>query len=264
MGQEVKVVALGEPTLPLSERWPPSHPHQDPHLPQDFPKVLVVGLWGCMQLLESNLPAEILHELSQLIIHKIPKVGLQLVWGLPTQVGVNRGKWGSSSPIGGWRLGAGRFSIYHCYIGPHMGGRRWEVLTLMASSCNINAFMTPCSVTCSSSAVWNSMTDSTAEYRSTTLECVCPNQMQISMTSSSWMEEHETECHHPWLIQKCTYNWRGQLHHLEYNLWLPRWFLWKWWTLQWSERGFVKISTVDSEKSAGYHKWRWNQQISEW
>ena len=76
---------------PLSERWPPSHPHQDTHVPQDFPKVLVVGLWGCIQLSEDDLPAEILHELLQLIIHKIPKVCLQSMQGPPTWVKVARG-----------------------------------------------------------------------------------------------------------------------------------------------------------------------------
>ena len=45
----------------------------------------------CIQLLESDLLAEILHELSQPIICKIPKVCLQLVWGPPTQVRVTRG-----------------------------------------------------------------------------------------------------------------------------------------------------------------------------
>ena len=49
--------------------------------------------------------------------------------------------------------------------------------------------MTLCATTCSSSTVWNSMTDSIAEYQSTPLGCVCPNQMQILMMSSSWMEE---------------------------------------------------------------------------
>ena len=41
----------GEPTLPLSEKWPPGHLHWDPHFLQDFPKVLW-GFWGCIQLSE--------------------------------------------------------------------------------------------------------------------------------------------------------------------------------------------------------------------
>ena len=47
--QGVKVVVLQAPTLHLLERWPPGHPHQDPHFPQDFPKGSVVGPWGCIQ-----------------------------------------------------------------------------------------------------------------------------------------------------------------------------------------------------------------------
>ena len=46
---------------------------------------------GCVQLLESDLLAEILHELLQLIICKIPKVCLQLVQDHPTWVKVARG-----------------------------------------------------------------------------------------------------------------------------------------------------------------------------
>ena len=67
---------------------------------------------GCIQLSESDLPAEILHELTQLIIHKISKVCLQLVWGPPTQVGVAREKWGSSSPSEGrgWALEGSSFT----------------------------------------------------------------------------------------------------------------------------------------------------------
>ena len=163
-GQEVKVVALGNPSSPslkgdfpvfhirilISHRISPSH-----------------WWWvsmGCVQLSESDLPVEILHELSQHIICKIPKVCLQLVWGPSTWVGVAKGKMGFLLPSGGQRLGARRFPIYHCHIGPHMGSRRWEFLTLMASLQNVDAFMTPCAVTCSLSAVWNSMTDSIVEY----------------------------------------------------------------------------------------------------
>ena len=47
---------------------------------------------GCVQLSECDLPVEILHKLSQLIICKIPKVCLQLLWGPPIWVGVARGK----------------------------------------------------------------------------------------------------------------------------------------------------------------------------
>ena len=119
---------------------------------------------GCIQLLECNLPAELLHELLQLVICKIPQVYLEV-------------------------LDAGWFPIYLCHISPHMGGRRWEVLTLIDSLCNIIAFTTPHAAICNSSMVWNSMTDSITEYQSTPSGCMCPNWMQISMTSSSRMEE---------------------------------------------------------------------------
>ena len=112
-----------------------------------------------------------------------------------------------------------------------------------------------------SSAVWNILMDSIAEYWSTPSGCVCQNQAQISVTSSSRMRRHLTECLHPWLIQKGIYNWKGQLLYLEYDLWLLRQSLQKWWTLQWGKGGFVKISMVKSEESTGFHKWWWNWQI---
>ena len=50
----------------------------------------MVGCWGCIQLSEHNLFAELLHKWSQLVVHKIPKVYLEVLWGSPTQVGVVR------------------------------------------------------------------------------------------------------------------------------------------------------------------------------
>ena len=80
---------------------------------------------GCIQLLECNLPVGLLHELSQAVICKIPKVCLEVLWGSPTRVGVSRGQMGFLLPVRGQRLNARWFPIYHCYINPHMGGRRW-------------------------------------------------------------------------------------------------------------------------------------------
>ena len=73
----------------------------------DFIEVLheyVKCLWRCIQLPESDLPVEILQELLQLIICKIPKVCFQFMWGTPTQVMVTRGVWGFPSlpRVGCW------------------------------------------------------------------------------------------------------------------------------------------------------------------
>ena len=86
--QGVEMVVLWVPNLPISERWPPGHPHWDAHFPLDFPKGLVVDPWGCIKFPERDLSAEVLHELSELII---PDVCLQLMQGPPTQVKVTRG-----------------------------------------------------------------------------------------------------------------------------------------------------------------------------
>ena len=45
----------------------------------------------CIKFPESNLLVEVLHELLELIIPKVPKVCLQLMWGPPTWVRVTRG-----------------------------------------------------------------------------------------------------------------------------------------------------------------------------
>ena len=164
-------------------------------------------------------------------------------------------------PIWGQRLGTRRFPIYHCHVGSHMAAEGGEVLTLMASSCNIDVFMTPCTATCSSSAVWNSTTDSIAKV-------LLWGECALTRCKSQWCpppgwRRHQMECHCPWLIPKCTYDLRDQLHHLEYDLLPLRQSLWKWETSWWGKGRFVKISMVDSENSGGFHKWRWNQQILE-
>ena len=89
-GQELEVVALGEPTLPSQKgdllvihiRIPISH--------RISPKCWWGISRGCIQLLECDLPVEILHGLLQLIICRILKVWLQLLWGPPTWVAVAR------------------------------------------------------------------------------------------------------------------------------------------------------------------------------
>ena len=88
--------------------------------PTGFPQGVDVGVWGCIQLSESDL-----HELSQFIIHKIPKAHLQLLWGPTTQMRVARGEMGFLLPVRGKILGATRFPIYYCHISPCVGSRRW-------------------------------------------------------------------------------------------------------------------------------------------
>ena len=63
-----------------------------------------------------------------------------------------------------------------------------DVLSLIGSSQNAIALMTPCTVANISSTGWNNMTNLTPNYLITPLGCVCPNLMQISMMSSSCME----------------------------------------------------------------------------
>ena len=69
----------------LSSRFPPSPSQKGdlpvihiwgPHFLLDYPKGSAVGSWGWFQFPESNFPAEILHELPQLGICKVPKVCL--------------------------------------------------------------------------------------------------------------------------------------------------------------------------------------------
>ena len=92
---------------------------------------------GHIQLSESDLPVGILHELSQLVICKIPKVCLQVLQSSPTWVGVVRGRMGFLLLIGGQRYGTRWFPIYCCHIGLHEHGRWW-------GSPNSNGFFSRC------------------------------------------------------------------------------------------------------------------------
>ena len=108
---------------------------------------------GCIQLSECNLPAEILHELLQLMVCKIPKVGLQVLWGSHTRVGVARGRMGFLPPH--WRAEIGCQMFPHLPL-PYRPACDWQkvkVPTLMASSHNVDAFMTPCAMICNLSMV---------------------------------------------------------------------------------------------------------------
>ena len=82
----------GNPPSTSQKGVPPSQPHQGPHFPQGFPKVLVGDVWGCVQLSESDLPAEILHDHVATHHPQDPQGLLAVVVGvLPLWVGVARG-----------------------------------------------------------------------------------------------------------------------------------------------------------------------------
>ena len=68
------------------------------------PRCLRWVFGGCIQLSECNLPAEFLHKLSQLIVHKSPGFSQKCCGVLPPGWGLLGDKWGSSSPSegGGW------------------------------------------------------------------------------------------------------------------------------------------------------------------
>ena len=86
--------------------------------------------------------------------------------------------------VRGWRLGTWRFSIKTLTWAAEGG----DVLSLIGSLHKAIALMNPYAMTSISSAEWNYITNSTTEYQSTPLGCVCANQMQITMMSSSCME----------------------------------------------------------------------------
>ena len=90
-GQKVKMVALGDPTLPHQKGDIPVICIRIPIPYKISPRCWWRVFWGCIQLSECKLPAEILHELAQFIIYKIPQVCLPVLQGSPTKVGVVRG-----------------------------------------------------------------------------------------------------------------------------------------------------------------------------
>ena len=103
--------------------------------------------------------------------------------------------WGSledgkgSSPlfgVGGWVPdGSPSLAAIKVCTGVAEGG---DILHLIGSLQNAIALMTAHAATSISSTEWNKMTDSTAEYQSTPLGCICPNWMQIPVMYSSCME----------------------------------------------------------------------------
>ena len=105
----VEEVVPGEPT-PIwlcrgcrLEKWPrgthppplrkvtPGHPEQDTHFLLGFPKVLVEGFWGCIQLMEYDLSTEIFHKLAQFTVCQIPQVHLEMLWHSLRWEGVTSG-----------------------------------------------------------------------------------------------------------------------------------------------------------------------------
>ena len=52
------------------------------------PKVLVEDFWGCIQFMECNLLAEILHKLMQFMVSEVAKLCLEMPQGFPTGMGI--------------------------------------------------------------------------------------------------------------------------------------------------------------------------------
>ena len=124
--------------------------------------------------------------------------------------------WGFPFPIWGWMLCTSRFPIHYHHIGPLMGAEGWEVLILITSSCKAIALTTSHAMNSMSSAEWNNMTDSIAKYLTTPLGCVCPNQTQISMMSSSCMEAASNRVQSP-LVRTKMHVWLREVYIITWN-----------------------------------------------
>ena len=137
-----------------------------------------------------------------------------------------------------------------------------EVLILIASSCKVIVLMTSHAMTSMSSAEWSNMTNSIAEYLSTPSGCMCPNRTQIVMMSSSCIEAASNRVPSP-LVRTKMHVWlRRSTLSLGFDLSPLRQLLWTWWTLRRGKVKFAKNDTLDLENFSGYHRMRWNQQIS--
>ena len=112
-GQEVEMVALGEPTLPSQKVWPPSHLHQNPHFPNGFSQGVGGGFWG-VQFSSWSAASK---QRSSMSCHnslstRSPRFACRCCGVLPWGWGLLGEEWGSSSSSGGrgWVLDGSTFT----------------------------------------------------------------------------------------------------------------------------------------------------------
>ena len=153
--------------------------------------------------------------------------------------------WGFPPYLG---LDVGHLKIPYLPL-PNRPSHGWQKveksLTLIVSLYKVIVLLTPHAATSMSSVEWNKMTDFIAKYLSTPLGCACPNWTQILMLSSSWMEAASNGVTSPLVSTRMHVQLRRSL-----------------WTLHKGKVKLAKSGTLDLEKSAGYHKVKWNQQIA--
>ena len=94
-------------------------------LPEGFPQRVGWGLLGgCMQLMKCDLLAEIIHELMQLLVHKVAKLCLEVMWRAPTQVRVTSRWMRVTLPLLGQRLQFRRVTSHYGNICHYVMPRR--------------------------------------------------------------------------------------------------------------------------------------------
>ena len=137
---KLEMVVSEEPTLPLLERWPLGHPHQNYHSLKVHPKELVEGCWGCMQLTKCNLLTEIFHKLTQFLICEVAKLCLEVLQSIPIPVRVTSRWIRITLPLWGWRLQLRGITSPYSDVCPDMRIQRSHSSNGNHSSCNSIAF----------------------------------------------------------------------------------------------------------------------------
>ena len=118
------------------------------------------GLLGCIQLMECNLLAEILHGLMQFVVSEVAKLCLEVIQSSPLGWGLSVGEWGSPSPSEGGKWGfegSPPTAIIYTLTWVSEGA---IALTAMALSGNSVTLMAPQVVCCMSSVEQNRATNS--------------------------------------------------------------------------------------------------------
>ena len=86
---ELEVPILGDPYIPLLERWPLGHPPGNYCSLRAYGRELIAG--GCVQFAKCDLPLETLCELPQVPFCKVSKLCLEALQSTPTLVRVTSG-----------------------------------------------------------------------------------------------------------------------------------------------------------------------------
>ena len=153
---EMEWVASMDPTFPLLERWPSGHPLGVPTMQWAYPCIWRGTAGGHIYFALHNFLCKIFHELMQLIVSKVSKFHLKMMWHPPA--------WGSllgrciwlSLPIWGFKHNVTMYALVWASEGA-------MALTVMASPCNSIAFAILQVACCNSSVEQSRTTDSVAE-----------------------------------------------------------------------------------------------------